>query len=120
MLPGLIQCAEHSSSTTTLQADVSYTTSQRPDALRHLVYREVGRLCRERKRLLQQMAEHQDVGEIALQEVRLRLSEVSDLAEQLRTSGADEYNTHIQFSLAFSCKVCLLPVPLRRNFSQPL
>ncbi len=38
------------------------------------------------------------------------LSEVSDLAEQLRANGADEYKTYMQFLSAFSRGVSLLPV----------
>jgi len=34
---------------------------------------------------------------------------VSDLAEQLRANGADEYRTYMQFSSAFSRGVSFLP-----------
>lgn len=79
--------------------------------LRRLFYRKIGRLCRERERLLQHLADQEDVSKFELQEVSLRLSKVSDLAEQLRMNGADEYNTHVQFSLGVSHGVCLLPAP---------
>ena len=71
--------------------------------LRRLFYSKVGQLCRERKALLSHMANEQDVGaNIGLDDVSVRLSEVSDFAEQLRANGADEYKTYMQFSSAFS------------------
>lgn len=71
--------------------------------LRRLFYCKVGQLCRERKALLSHMANEQDVGaNIGLDDVSVRLSEVSDFAEQLRANGADEYKTYMQFSSAFS------------------
>ncbi|KAL0017741.1 hypothetical protein WJX77_004518 [Trebouxia sp. C0004] len=49
------------------------------------------------------MADEQDVGaNIGLDDVSVRLSEVSDLAQQLRANGADENRTYMQFSSAFS------------------
>ena len=71
--------------------------------LRRLFYSKVGQLCRERKALLHHMADEQDAGaNIGLDDVSVRLSEVSHLAEQLRANGADEYKTYMQFSSAFS------------------
>ncbi|KAL0055380.1 hypothetical protein WJX82_011516 [Trebouxia sp. C0006] len=84
---------------------VSYTSEQVKDLmhLRLLFYSRIGQLCRERKALLRHMADEQDVGaNIGLDDVSVRLSEVSDLAEQLRANGADEYRTYMQFSSAFS------------------
>ena len=91
---------------------VSYTPEQMKDLvrLRLLFYSKLGQLCRERKVLLRHMAAEQDVRvNIGLDDVSVRLSEVSDLAEQLRASGADEYRTYMQFSPAFSRGVSLLP-----------
>ena len=88
---------------------MTYTQDQTKDLmhLRQLFYSKVGQLCRERKALLCQMADEQDVGaNIGLDDVSVRLSEVSDLAEQLRANGADEYRTYMQFSSAFSRGVC--------------
>ncbi|DBA97104.1 TPA: hypothetical protein ACH3X1_014875 [Trebouxia sp. C0004] len=88
-----------------LLAVVSYTPEQVKDLmhLRLLFYSRIGQLCRERKALLRHMADEQDVGDnIGLDDVSVRLSEVSDLAEQLRANGADEYRTYMQFSSAFS------------------
>ena len=88
-----------------LQAVVSYTAEQIKDLmhLRQLFYSKVGQLCRERKALLRRMANEQEVGaSIGLDEVSVRLAEVSDLADQLRANGADEYRTYMQFSSAFS------------------
>lgn len=88
---------------------MTYTQDQTKDLmhLRQLFYSKVGQLCRERKALLCQMADDQDVGaNIGLDDVSVRLSEVSDLAEQLRANGADEYRTYMQFSSAFSRGVC--------------
>ena len=95
-----------------LQAVVSYTPEQMKDLLhlRLLFYSQVGQLCRERKALLRYMADEQDVGaNIGLDDVSVRLSEVSDLAEQLRANSADEYRTYMQFSSAFSRRVSLRP-----------
>jgi hypothetical protein len=95
-----------------LQAVVSYTQEQIKDLmhLRLLFYSKIGQLCRERKALLRHMADEQDVGaNIGLDDVSVRLSEVSDLAEQLRANGADEYRTYMQFSSAFSRGVSFLP-----------
>ena len=95
-----------------LQAVVSYTPEQMKDLtrLRLLFYSKVGQLCRERKALLRYMADEQNIGaNIGLDDVSVRLSEVSDLAEQLRANGADEYRTYMQFSSAFSRGVSLLP-----------
>ena len=88
-----------------VQAVVAYMPDQIRDLmhLRQLFYSKVGQLCRERKALLRRMADEQDVGaNIGLDDVSVRLSEVSDLAEQLRANGADEYRTYMQFSSAFS------------------
>ena len=93
-----------------IQAVVAYTSDQIRDLLhlRQLFYSKVGQLCRERKALLRRMADEQDVGaNIGLDDVSVRLSEVSDLAEQLRANGADEYKTYMQFSSAFSRGVSL-------------
>ncbi|DBB00359.1 TPA: hypothetical protein ACH3X1_013711 [Trebouxia sp. C0004] len=87
-----------------LLAVVSYTPEQMKDLLhlRLLFYSQVGQLCRERKALLRYMADEQDVGtNTGLDDVSVRLSEVSDLAEQLRANSADEYRTYMQFSSAF-------------------
>ena len=96
-----------------MQAVVAYTPEQVTDLmrLRQLFYSKVGQLCRERKALLRHMADEQDVGaNIGLDDVSVRLSEVSDLAEQLRANGANEYKTYMQFSSAFSRGVCHTPV----------
>ena len=88
-----------------LQAIVAYSPQQIRDLmhLRRLFYSKVGQLCRERKALLRHMANEQDVGaDIGLDDISVRLSEVSDFAEQLRANGADEYKTYMQFSSAFS------------------
>ena len=89
---------------------MAYSAAQIRDLihLRQLFYSKVGQLCRERKALLRRMADEQDVGaNIGLDDVSVRLSEVSDLAEQLRANGADEYKTYMQFSSAFSRGVCI-------------
>ncbi len=94
-----------------MQAVVAYIPAQVKDLLhlRKLFYSKVGQLCRDRKALLRHMADEQDVGaNIGLDDVSVRLSEVSDLAEQLRANGADEYRTYMQFSSAFSRGVCFL------------
>ncbi len=84
--------------------------------LRLLFYSRIGQLCRERKALLRHMADEQDVGaNIGLDDVSVRLSEVSDLAEQLRANGADEYRTYMQFSSAFSRGVSLPYPPNKTN-----
>ncbi|DBA70363.1 hypothetical protein WJX79_000172 [Trebouxia sp. C0005] len=101
--PGKICAGQWKSSH--LLAVVSYTPEQVKDLmhLRLLFYSRIGQLCRERKALLRHMADEQDVGaNIGLDDVSVRLSEVSDLAEQLRANGADEYRTYMQFSSAFS------------------
>ena len=88
-----------------LQATIAYSAQQIRDLmhLRRLFYSKVGQLCRERKALLSHMANEQDVGaNIGLDDVSVRLSEVSDFAEQLRANGGDEYKTYMQFSSAFS------------------
>ena len=93
-----------------LQAVVAYSEDQIKDLmqLRQLFYSKVGQLCRERKALLRRMANEQEVGaNIGLDDVSVRLSEVSDLADQLRANGADEYRTYMQFSSAFSRGVSL-------------
>ncbi len=84
--------------------------------LRLLFYSRIGQLCRERKALLRHMADEQDVGaNIGLDDVSVRLSEVSDLAEQLRANGADEYRTYMQFSSAFSRGVSLSYPPPKKE-----
>ncbi len=101
-----------------LQTVVSYTPEQVKDLmhLRLLFYSRIGQLCRERKALLRHMADEQDVGaNIGLDDVSVRLSEVSDLAEQLRANGADEYRTYMQFSSAFSRGVSLPYPPNKTN-----
>ena len=103
---------------------MAYSPEQIKDLmrLRQLFYSKVGQLCRERKALLRRMADEQDVGaNIGLDDVSVRLSEVSDLAEQLRANGADEYKTYMQFSSAFSRGVCqcLTAVAIVRSAHSP-
>ena len=70
--------------------------------LRRLFYGKIGQLCRERRGLLKQMGSEQDAGaNTGLDDVSVRLSEVSDLAERLQANGADEYRTYMQFTSAF-------------------
>lgn len=70
--------------------------------LRRLFYGKIGQLCRERRALLKQMGSDQELGvSIGLDDVSVRLSEVSDLAQRLQANGADEYRTYMQFTSAF-------------------
>ena len=70
--------------------------------LRRLFYGKIGQLCRERRALLKQMGSDQELGVgIGLDDVSVRLSEVSDLAQRLQANGADEYRTYMQFTSAF-------------------
>lgn len=87
-----------------MQTVLQYTEEQEQDLmhLRRLFYGKIGQLCRERRALLKQMGSEQDVGaNIGLENVSVRLSEVSDLAERLQANGADEYRTCMQFTSAF-------------------
>lgn len=92
-----------------VQTVLQYTEEQVLDLmhLRRLFYGKIGQLCRERKSLLKQMSCEQEVGPgIGLDDVSVRLSEVSDLAERLQGNGADEYRTYMQFTAAFLRGVC--------------
>lgn len=69
--------------------------------MRDLFYSKVGQLCRERKVLLSHMANEDAGGENGLTEHCVRLSEIRNLAEQLRANGADEDKISVQLSCAF-------------------
>lgn len=87
--------------------DLSESQQQDIMYLRRLLFRKVGQLYRERKVLLAQMlVEHDSVCHSSD-----KLAQMTDTAEQLRNSGAEELKTYMQFSSAFyrgvRCLVCV-------------
>lgn len=90
--------------TVDMQTVLQYTEEQEQDLmhLRRLFYGKIGQLCRERRAILKQMGTGHDLGAgVGLDDVSVRLSEVSNLAERLQANGADEYRTYMQFTSAF-------------------
>ncbi len=86
--------------------DLSESQQQDMMYLRRLLFRKVGQLYRERKVLLAKTLTEHD----GLCHSSDKLAEMTDTAEQLRNSGAEELKTYMQFSSAFyrgvRCLVC--------------
>lgn len=86
--------------------DLSERQQQDIMYLRRLLFRKVGQLYWERKVLLAKMLAEHD----SLCHSSDKLAQMTDTAEQLRNSGAEELKTYMQFSSAFyrgvRCLVC--------------
>ncbi len=77
--------------------DLSESQQQDMMYLRCLLFRKMGQVYRDRKVLLGKMPTEKD----GLCQSCNQLAEMTDTAEQLRNSGAEELKTYMQFSSAF-------------------
>ena len=119
LLHDIIQSAD--SVRACVQTVLQYSAEQEQDLmhLRRLFYGKIGQLCRERIALLKQMGSDQElVVGIGLDDVSVRLSEVSDLAQRLQANGADEYRTYMQFTSAVLRGVSLANLQFTSAFLQ--
>lgn len=82
-----------------MQMALELTESQQQDMmyLRRLLFSKLGQVYRDRKVVLSSMPTDSD-GICCSSD---RLGDMTDTAEQLRNSGAEELNTYMQFTSAF-------------------
>ena len=82
-----------------LQVALELTEEQQRDMmhLRRLLYNKLGQIYRDRQALLNKMPTEAD----GVCHCSDKLAEMTDGAEQLRNSGAEELNTYMQSSSAF-------------------
>ena len=82
-----------------LQLALELTEAQQRDMmhLRRLLFSNLGQLYRERKAWLSKLS----TASVGLCEASDKLAEMTDAAEMLRSSGAEELSIYMQFSSAF-------------------
>lgn len=90
-----------------MQKQVDHTPAQIADLLysRQLYYRKLGQLARDRQALISKMSS----GETDMSHVSDKLSGWTEMSEQLRSIGREEYQTYLQACACFYHGVSLLP-----------
>lgn len=88
------------------QVALELTESQQQDMmyLRRLLYSKLGQIYRDRKVVLSSMPTESD----GVCQSSDKLADMTDSADQLRNSAAEELNTYMQFASAFFRGVSLL------------
>ncbi len=98
--PAATMTAQHSHSLSlSFQVTVDLTEAQIQDLLylRRLFCGKIGQLSRSRKELMSKLPSDS----IGICHASDKLEEVTNLAEQLRANGSEEYRTYMQFASSF-------------------
>lgn len=98
----------HQRTPSSLQGTIELTEAQVQDLLylRRLFCGKIGQLGRSRKDLISKLPSEN----IGICHASDKLEEVTNLAEQLRTNGSEEYRTYMQFASSFYRGVSFLHI----------